>query len=234
MGDWYVIGNIPTSIEREAFNAVESYRLDADGTIATTFTFREGAFDGALKTYCPRGFVLDTHSNAVWGMHFVWPIKADYRIVFVSGDYEHTIVGREKRDYVWIMARTPQTGRCRLRGAARDRAREGYDMSKVRRVPQQWPERTRRGQRGGVLVKIAIVGSGIAGNVAAYHLHREHDDHGVRGRAITSAATRTRTRSSTRASASPSTPASSSSTTARTRTSSRCWTSSAWSCRRAR
>jgi predicted NAD/FAD-binding protein len=26
-----------------------------------------------------------------------------------------------------------------------------------------------------VLVKIAIVGSGIAGNVAAYHLHREHD-----------------------------------------------------------
>jgi predicted NAD/FAD-binding protein len=28
---------------------------------------------------------------------------------------------------------------------------------------------------GGVLVKIAIVGSGIAGNVAAYHLHREHE-----------------------------------------------------------
>jgi predicted NAD/FAD-binding protein len=26
-----------------------------------------------------------------------------------------------------------------------------------------------------VLVKIAIIGSGIAGNVAAYHLHREHD-----------------------------------------------------------
>jgi apolipoprotein D and lipocalin family protein len=25
MGDWYVIANIPTSIEKEAYNAVESY-----------------------------------------------------------------------------------------------------------------------------------------------------------------------------------------------------------------
>ena len=31
MGDWYVIANIPTSIETEAFNAIETYRLDEDG-----------------------------------------------------------------------------------------------------------------------------------------------------------------------------------------------------------
>ena len=28
MGDWYVIASIPTFIEKEAYNAVESYRLD--------------------------------------------------------------------------------------------------------------------------------------------------------------------------------------------------------------
>ena len=33
MGDWYVIASIPTRIEREAYDAVESYRLAADGTI---------------------------------------------------------------------------------------------------------------------------------------------------------------------------------------------------------
>ena len=42
MGDWYVIGNIPTRPERNAFNAVESYTLQADGTIATRFRYREG------------------------------------------------------------------------------------------------------------------------------------------------------------------------------------------------
>ena len=46
MGDWYVIANIPTFLEKNAYNAVESYELDSDGTIATTFVFRKGGFDG--------------------------------------------------------------------------------------------------------------------------------------------------------------------------------------------
>lgn len=46
MGDWYVIGNIPTRPERDAFNAVESYTLQPDGRIDTRFRYREGGFDG--------------------------------------------------------------------------------------------------------------------------------------------------------------------------------------------
>ena len=42
MGDWYVIANIPTFLEKGAHNAVESYALNDDGTIATTFVFRDG------------------------------------------------------------------------------------------------------------------------------------------------------------------------------------------------
>ena len=33
MGDWYVIASIPTFIETDAYNAVESYKTAADGTI---------------------------------------------------------------------------------------------------------------------------------------------------------------------------------------------------------
>ena len=140
MGDWYVIANIPTSLERGAHNAVESYRLEADGSIATTFTFRDGAFDGKVKRYCPRGFVRDTGSNAVWGMQFVWPIKADYRIVHVSPDYQRTIIGREARDNVWVMARTSQIGEAEFQELSARVAKEGYDMTKLALVPQQWPE----------------------------------------------------------------------------------------------
>jgi len=148
MGDWYVIANIPTSIERGAFNAVESYRQDSDGSIATTFTFREGGFEGKVKRYCPRGFVRDTRSNAIWGMQFIWPIEADYRIVYVSPDYQRTIIGREKRDNVWIMARTPEIPTADFQ-ELRDRvAREGYDMTKLATVPQQWPERANAPLRG--------------------------------------------------------------------------------------
>jgi apolipoprotein D and lipocalin family protein len=148
MGDWYVIANIPTSLERGAHNAVESYQLAADGTIPTTFTFRDGAFDGEVKRYCPRGFVRDDPSKAVWGMQFIWPIKADYRIVYVSPDYQRTIVGRQKRDNVWVMARSPQLDAAQLQELRDLVAREGYDMTNYQLVPQQWPESASAPPRG--------------------------------------------------------------------------------------
>lgn len=138
MGDWYVIANIPTFIEEGAHNAVETYRLDSDGSIATTFTFRAGKFDGEVKRYNPRGFVLDTSTNALWGMRFVWPIKADYRITYLSDDYSQTIISRQKRDYVWIMARTPVIAEADYQRLLNIVAAQGYDINKVRRVPQQW------------------------------------------------------------------------------------------------
>ena len=138
MGDWYVIANIPTFLEKGAHNAVESYALNDDGTIATTFVYRDGSFDGEPKRYTPKGFVRDTGSNALWGMRFVWPIKADYRIVYLDEDYSQTVIARQKRDFVWIMARKPS-----ISDQDYDRLVEfvesiGYDISKLERVPQRW------------------------------------------------------------------------------------------------
>ncbi|GAB6047998.1 lipocalin family protein [Methyloparacoccus murrellii] len=138
MGDWYVIANIPTFIEKGAHNAVESYRLNPDGTIATTFTYRQDSFDGPLKRYQPTGFVLDRSSNAVWGMRFVWPFKSDFRIVYLDPGYTQTIIGREARDYVWIMARTPSIPEADYRKLLDLLGREGYNIGQIRKVPQQW------------------------------------------------------------------------------------------------
>jgi apolipoprotein D and lipocalin family protein len=136
MGDWYVIANVPTFLEKGAHNAVESYRIDDDGSIAVHFSFNDGAFDGPLKTYTPRGFVLDA-TNALWGMRFVWPIKADYRISYVASDYSLTVIGREARDHVWIMARTPTIPEAEYQRMVSFVTREGYDVSKLVRVPQR-------------------------------------------------------------------------------------------------
>jgi apolipoprotein D and lipocalin family protein len=136
MGAWYVIANIPTFIERDAYNAVERYALQPDGTIATTFTFNRGAADGPQKRYTPVGFVLDTSSNARWGMRFVWPVKADYRILYLTPDYSVTVVGRQARDYLWIMARTPRLDDAAWQAALAAARAAGYDISRVHKVPQ--------------------------------------------------------------------------------------------------
>jgi apolipoprotein D and lipocalin family protein len=138
MGDWYVIGNIPTFIERDVYNAVESYERKDDRTIATTFSFNAGSFDGKRKEYNPTAFVGEDPSNAIWGMQFVWPIKAEYVVVYVDPEYQSTIIGRTARDYLWIMARTPQLPEAQYQSLLDIAAAEGYDVGKVRQVPQNW------------------------------------------------------------------------------------------------
>ncbi|MBA3981604.1 MAG: hypothetical protein C0462_13490 [Alcanivorax sp.] len=140
MGRWYVIANIPTIFERDAHNAIEHYALRDDGRIDTTFTFRRGGFDGREREMNPVATVRDDPSNAIWGMQFLWPFKADFRVVHVDDEYHETIIGRQKRDYVWIMARTPQISEedyARLLALLDE---EGYDINAIQRVPQCWQD----------------------------------------------------------------------------------------------
>jgi len=139
MGDWYVIANIPTFLEKNAYNPIESYRLDEDGSIATTFSFNAGAMDGEKKVYNPRGFIINSETNAEWGMQFIWPIKADYRIVYLDEDYQHTIIGRNNLDYVWIMARQPKISNKMMVELTQFVASMGYDSSLLELAPHKMP-----------------------------------------------------------------------------------------------
>lgn len=137
MGDWYVIASIPSYPERDAYDAVESYALKSDGRIQTTFRYRNGSFDAPLKTMRPIGTVVPNTGNAVWGMQFIWPIKAEYVISYLSADYRETVIARSKRDYAWIMARTPQIPDAAYAADVERLKAMGYDTAKLRRVPQR-------------------------------------------------------------------------------------------------
>jgi apolipoprotein D and lipocalin family protein len=137
MGDWYVIANIPTFIEKGAHNAVESYSRTSDKVIDTRFSFNKDSFTGPKKEYNPTGFVTDDPSNAEWKMQFLWPFKSEYIIVYVDPAYEYTIIGRTKRDYVWIMAREPQVSARELERLIQIAVDEGYDRSLIQLVPQE-------------------------------------------------------------------------------------------------
>lgn len=137
MGDWYVIANIPTPFVKNAYNAVQTYRLEANGTIATTFTFSEGGFDGRKRTLSPRGYVREGTSNAEWGLQF-GPVLAEYLIAYVNTDYTETVIARSSRDFVWIMARTPVIPDSEYDRLVGKVAAWGYDTEKLERVPQRW------------------------------------------------------------------------------------------------
>ncbi len=141
MGDWYVIGFIPITLpffsEEGAHNGVESYRLTEEGVIETTYTFRDGGFDGPEKRFTPKGWVHDRETNAEWRMQFLWPFKAAYLIVYLDQDYQKTIIGVPDRNNVWIMSRDPQMSEAEYQRMLRYAANLGYDVAKVKRVPQR-------------------------------------------------------------------------------------------------
>ena len=133
-GDWYVVANIPTFLEKNAFNSVESYAPPVGNKIETKFTFNQGALDGPEKTYTPTAFV-SPHSKGLWGMQFIWPIKAEYRIAYLDPEYQYTIIARSKLDYVWVMARYPDVSEPTFASLIQRVEALGYDTNKIRRVP---------------------------------------------------------------------------------------------------
>lgn len=135
MGDWYVIAAIPTIMERDPYNPVEHYEKNPDGTIATTFTYNQGALDGKLKVYHPTGFVVPDSGNAEWKMQFLWPFKSEYLIAYLSDDYQHTIVARNKRDYVWLMSRKPVIDQATFNQLVEKTKALGYDINKLEIFP---------------------------------------------------------------------------------------------------
>jgi apolipoprotein D and lipocalin family protein len=135
MGDWYVIANIPTFIEKGAHNAVETYTRKSESVIDTQFSFNKDALTGPKKEYNPTGFVTDNPSNAEWKMQFLWPFKSEFIIVYVDPEYKYTIIGRTKRDYVWIMARESQINPRDQKMLIDIAVEEGYDRSLIELVP---------------------------------------------------------------------------------------------------
>lgn len=137
MGRWYVIAQIAPSIVGESYNGEERYMLTDKGRIDTRYSYRDGGFDAKLKHSNSTGFVVEGTNNAEWGMQIMWPIKLEYVISHLDADYQTTIVARSKRDYVWLMSRSPIMDDTRYRQMVARIAALGYDTSALRKEPQQ-------------------------------------------------------------------------------------------------
>jgi apolipoprotein D and lipocalin family protein len=144
MGDWYIIGSIPIDLffasEVGAHNAVETYTLLENGKIDTRYRFRKDSFDGPLKTFNPTATVFNTDTNTEWRMQFIWPFSSAYLITHIEPDYSHTIIGVPDRSYIWIMSRIPDLSAAEYQRLLDIAAQSGYDIARIQRIPQRWPE----------------------------------------------------------------------------------------------
>lgn len=138
MGAWYVLAAIPTPLERCAHNAVECYRRLADGSIEVRYRFRAGSADGPYLELGARARVEDAATGARWAISFLPGLWLDYRILHVEPAGDLAVVGRAARDHLWILGRTPELAPVRLGRLLPFLTAAGYDVDRLRHVPQRW------------------------------------------------------------------------------------------------
>ena len=139
MGRWYVHGYTPIIVDKDAHNAIEHYRLDAEKKIQTTYQFRDGGVDAKIKTLTPVGWVDEgVDSNAQWRMQFIWPFTADYIILHLDADYSETIIAHPSRKYAWIMLRSDSVSDADYDRLLSKLKAVGYDTNLIQKLPHDW------------------------------------------------------------------------------------------------
>lgn len=137
MGDWFVIANIPSlSAEKGVVGSVERYARRTDGDIDNVFEAYADSFFGKKVRFKARAWVVDKKSNAEWKVQFFWPIRFAYLTIDLDPAYQWTVVGHPSRNYLWIMSRSKTLDEETYQAIVKRCADQGYDVSRIRKVPQ--------------------------------------------------------------------------------------------------
>jgi apolipoprotein D and lipocalin family protein len=136
VGTWYEIASFPQRFERGCVASRAEYTLRPDGAIGVTNICRDRTFDGPERRTEGTARVVDPVTNAKLAVTFFWPFRGDYWIIELDPEYRFAVVGHPSRDYLWILARTPTLDAETYDGIVARAARQGYDTSRLRRMPQ--------------------------------------------------------------------------------------------------
>lgn len=87
------------------------------------------------RSFSFKGNVVDQVHNATWSIGIVWPIRAEYSIIYLDDAYNTTVVASPNRKYAWIMSREQQMGDKQYAGMLEFMATAGFDPQAFRKVP---------------------------------------------------------------------------------------------------
>jgi apolipoprotein D and lipocalin family protein len=141
-GRWYEIARYPNRFEKKCVgNTTATYKLKPDGTVDVV----NQCVTKDKKLYTAKGEakVVNRSTNSKLKVRFapsflsflplVW---GNYWIIYLDSDYRSVAIGDPKREYFWILARSPQMDRTTYK-AILDRAKElGFDPTRVVRTLQ--------------------------------------------------------------------------------------------------
>ncbi|CUA82196.1 Bacterial lipocalin [Gulbenkiania indica] len=141
-GEWYELARFPMRFERKCDRNVTAHYLPLpDGGLQVLNSCRRA--DGRREEATGYAYVADGATNAKlkvtfvpdW-LHWVPFVWADYWIIDLADDYSTAVVATPKRDYLWLLSRTPEVAPEVYQRMVNAAEMKGFDVSRLIRTPQ--------------------------------------------------------------------------------------------------
>lgn len=145
MGTWHEIAKYPNWFQRRCVADTSArYTQLPDGTVQVLNRCRreDGSFDQALGQARQLGAAdsprLQVRFAPAW-LGFIPLVWGDYWVIDLDADYQLVAVSEPRREYLWILSRTPQVDAARYDALVQRLIRMGFDANRLERTRQTPP-----------------------------------------------------------------------------------------------
>ena len=107
LGDWYEIARLDHSFERGLEAVKAEYSLRDDGGIRVINSGRDSKSQVAQQAECRAYFVEEPNLGHL-KVSFFGPFFGSYVIFELDENYQYAFIAGNNRDYLWLLARTPE------------------------------------------------------------------------------------------------------------------------------
>ncbi len=143
MGRWFELAKYPNRFQTQcAGDTTATYRLEGDGGVEVTNRCKTA--DGTIDQAVGRAEAVGDRPEAKLRVRFApawigWlpMVWGDYWVVDIDPDYSLVAVSEPRRDYLWILARTPAVDAARYRALLERLRQKGFDTGRLVQTAQQ-------------------------------------------------------------------------------------------------
>lgn len=138
-GAWYEVASLPNRFQKQCVADTQARYRQTGADIEVVNRCRTA--DGKVDDITGVAKVVPDSGNAKLRVSFFRPFYGDYWILALGGgaDYGWVLVGEPKRQFGWVLSRTPQLPPSELDAALARAEALGYDRRAFKTTPQTQP-----------------------------------------------------------------------------------------------
>lgn len=125
LGEWHEIARLPKRYEKGLTHVTATYQLEGDRLQIVN----RGIKDGQAKSSTAVGYFAGPSDEGAFRISFFRPFYGDYRIIWLSPEYDQAIVTGNDRSSLWILSRTPKIGQEKLIELLNRAKNWGFDIA---------------------------------------------------------------------------------------------------------